>query len=104
MNLIKTMMMKQYIWKLWIRISVFIFVLAFYFYDKELMLQLAYQPIHLGVNVLHILWAMFMLMMVGHIFPKEPFTMALLKREKKTFIPVENSSRLELLEFVQDQN
>lgn len=42
MKMIKTIMMKRYIIKLWIRIAVFITVLGIYLYDKELMMQLAY--------------------------------------------------------------
>lgn len=104
MRLIKTKMMKQYLVKLVVRIMLFLSVLAIYIYDKDLMLQLAYQPLHMGITFLHILWFIFMFMMIKHLFPKEPFTMALLKREEKKYVPVENYSRLELLEYVQDQN
>ena len=104
MRLIKTKMMKQYLVKLVVRIMLFLSVFAIYIYDKDLMLQLAYQPLHMGITFLHILWFIFMFMMIKHLFPKEPFTMALLKREEKKYVPVENYSRLELLEYVQDQN
>ena len=104
MRLIKTKMMKQYLVKLVIRVMLFLSVFAIYIYDKDLMLQLAYQPLHMGITFLHILWFIFMFMMIKHLFPKEPFTMALLKREEKKYVPVENYSRLELLEYVQDQN
>jgi len=56
MKMIKTIMMKRYIIKLWIRIAVFITVLGIYLYDKELMMQLAYQPLHHGINLLHLIW------------------------------------------------
>ena len=104
MRLIKTKMMKQYLVKLVVRIMLFLSVFAIYIYDKDLMLQLAYQPLHMGITFLHILWFIFMFMMIKHLFPKEPFTMALLKREEMKYVPVENYSRLELLEYVQDQN
>ena len=104
MRLIKTRMMKQYLVKLVIRVMLFLSVFAIYIYDKDLMLQLAYQPLHRGITFLHILWFIFMFMMIKHLFPKEPFTMALLKKEEKKFVPAENYSRLELLEYVQDQN
>jgi len=45
-----------------------------------------------------------MLMMLTHLFPKEPFTMALLKSEKEKFQEVKDYSKLELLEYIQDQN
>lgn len=43
-------------------------------------------------------------MMLTHLFPKEPFTMALLKSEKEKFQEVKDYSKLELLEYIQDQN
>lgn len=104
MKIIKTIMMKQYLIKLAIRISVFIAVLGIYLYDKDLMIRLAYQPLHHGINLLHIIWFGFMVMMISHLFPKEPFTMALLKSEKEKYKPVYNFSKLELLEYIQDQN
>ena len=35
---------------------------------------------------MHVLWLVFMLMMLKHLFPKGRITMALLKREEKKFI------------------
>ena len=104
MRLIKTIMMKRYLFKLWIRIFIFLFMIGLYVYDKQLIETFIYQPLYLGITPLHILWVVFMIMMVTHLFPKEPFTMALLKSEKEKYVPVENYSKLELLEFIQDQN
>ena len=104
MKLVKTKMMNLYLMKLLLRITVFVGVLGFYVYDKEKLVELALQPLYMGINSMHILWFFFMVMMLKHIFPKEPYTMALLKREEKKFIEVEGYSRQEVLEFVQDQN
>lgn len=104
MRLIKTIMMKRYLFKLWIRIFIFLFMIGLYVYDKQLIEMFIYQPLYLGITPLHILWVIFMVMMVTHLFPKEPFTMALLKSEKEKYVPVENYSKLKLLEFIQDQN
>ena len=104
MRLIKTIMMKRYLFKLWIRIFIFLFMIGLYVYDKQLIETFIYQPLYLGITPLHILWVVFMIMMVTHLFPKEPFTMALLKSEKEKYVPVENYSKLELLEFIQNQN
>ena len=104
MKLIKTKIMSEYMVKLAIRISIFFIVFIMYLYDKNLILELLQQPLFSSINFLHILWIIFMLMMLKHLFPKEPFTMALLKSKKKKFVPVDNHSRLELLEFIQKQN
>ena len=99
-----TKMMKIYMVKLAIRVAVFLTVLAMYITDKNMIINFLVQPVYMGVNIMHLLWFGFMGMMITHLFPKEPFTMALLKREETKYIPVENYSRLELFEFVQDQN
>ena len=104
MKLVKTKMMNLYLMKLILRITVFVSVFGFYLYDREKLVALALQPLYMGVTPMHILWFFFMVMMLKHIFPKEPYTMALLKREEKKFIEVEGYSRTEVLEFVQDQN
>ena len=104
MKLVKTKMMKSYLFKLVIRVSIFLGVFSFYLYDKELLVQLIYQPIYLGINFLHILWVIFMLMMMMHLFPKDTLSMALLKKQENKYDPVDNYSRLELLEYVQNQN
>ena len=104
MKLLKTRMMKAYLIKLSVRIAIFLAVFIFYLYDKEMLLSFILQPIYAGINAMHILWFVFMVMMIKHLFPKEPFTMALLKREEKQYVAVDNYSKLEVLEFVQDQN
>ena len=102
--MIMTKMMKNYLAKLVLRVSVFLIVFGMYIYDKELLISLAMQPLYMGFTFMHVLWLVFMLMMLKHLFPKEPITMALLKREEKKYVEVEGYSKLELLEFVQDQN
>ena len=104
MKIIMTKMMKSYLIKLVFRVTIFLSVFCFYLYDKNLLIELVLQPIYLGVNAFHILWLFFMMTMFYHLFPKETLSMALLKKQKSKFDPVENYSRLELLEFVQNQN
>lgn len=62
------------------------------------------QPIGMGVTPIHVLWLVFMIMMLRHIFPTEKLSMALWKADVKRYEERENYSKLELLEFVQDQN
>ena len=103
-KLIKTNMMVRYLVKFAIRIAIFIAVLILYSTDKELMYRLIMQPIYMGITPMHLLWLLFMGMMILHIFPMEKVTMALLKTEKKRFVPQENYSEIELFRFVKDQN
>lgn len=97
-------MMRIYMFKLAIRIAVFVVVLGMYIIDKEMITELLVRPLYMGVNIMHLLWFGFMAMMLTHLFPTKPFTMALLKNREEEYVPVDNYSRLELLEYVQDQN
>lgn len=45
------------------------------------------QPLFSTINFVHVLWFGFMLMMLRHLFPKEPFTMALMKSRETKFMP-----------------
>ena len=103
-KLVKTNMMVRYLVKFAIRIAVFIAVLILYLTDKELMYRLIRQPIYMGVTPMHLLWLLFMGMMILHIFPMEKVTMALLKTEKRIFVPQDGYSEIDLFHFVQDQN
>ncbi len=102
MKLVKTKMMQVYHVKLLLRMAVFLIVLGLYIYDKNSILKLLNQPLYMGVNFMHILWFGFMAMMLSHLWPKRPFTMACLKSIE--YRPEENYSRLEMLEYTQDQN
>lgn len=95
------------------RILIFLFFLFFYIRDKNELYRLMNQPIRMGITPVHILWVIFMLIMLEHIFPPEQVTMAM----KKANIPVPESwarekapsdnpvyQELELLKFVQDMN
>lgn len=99
-----TEMMKAYIWKLGIRVLIFLFVFVFYVINKELLCEFVTQKIWNGVTSIHVLWFVFMVMMIRHIFfsPKE--TMALRKATDKEFEEKPGYDRLAMYEYVHDQN
>ena len=100
----QTPMMTQYMIKLLIRIVIFLSILFLYLFNKELMYELMLQPIWHGISPLHLLWLMFMVMMITHLFPDKLKTMALRKSKKTTYDPVENYSQTELFAFISNQN
>ncbi len=100
----KTPMMIQYLIKLTIRVAIFLAVLLLYLFHKELMYELMLQPICYGISPIHLLWLIFMIMMITHLFPDKLKTMALRKSEKSTYEPVEAYSESELFQFISDQN
>lgn len=104
MKLMKTLMMKRYLIKFFIRIIVFLSVLFLYLYDKNYLWSMVTKPIHYGINSMHLIWFGFMLMMFYHIFPKEPFTMALLKSEKDKYNEVHDYNEVGLFYFIKYQN
>ena len=101
---ISTIMTKIYLVKFVIRILVFLGVFTLYIMDKEQMMTLLTTPMLAGISLMHVLWIMFMVMMVLHIFPLEKVTMALKKAESEPYKEVEGYSELELHQFVQQQN
>ena len=103
-SIVKTRMLKKYFIKFAIRIIIFIAVFVMYIRDKKLMYELMTQPVGMGITAVHVLWAIFMIMMLRHIFPIEKLSMAFRKADKKEYVERENYSELELLRYVQNQN
>lgn len=104
MKIIKTKMFKRYLIKFFIRIIIFLCVLFVYLFNKDLLLELITTPIRYGITPLHIIWLIFVIMMLVHLFPKDSLTMALLKAEKKKYETIENYSELDLYKYLQNQN
>lgn len=100
----KTPMLGRYLIKLVIRAAIFLWIFVIYVTHKEWLINFATAPLAAGITLLHILWLIFMVMMLGHIFPHERLSMALRKSQPEVYEEVPGYSRLELLEYVQDQN
>ena len=104
-----TEMLKRYLIKFVIRLSIFIAVFVVYITNKEILYQFmthkfTFGITRYGVSPLHLLWLLFMVMMLTHIFPGKKITMALKKRQEETYVEVGEYSEFELLKFVQKQN
>ncbi|MBP1581790.1 MAG: hypothetical protein J6A26_05285 [Oscillospiraceae bacterium] len=104
MSIVRTPMLKRQTLQFVFRLLVFFIALGFYLLDKEHMFQLATQPIHLGINFLHILWAIFMIMMLAHLFPNGRLPMAMRKSCPQNYAEVKDYREIDLLRFVQQQN
>ena len=108
-GIIKTAMMYRYYIKFLMRLTVFLCVLFLYLTKKEWILDILLHEFSLYVvdveiTPLHMLWAMFMGLMLLHLFPMESLSMALRKNKKETYVEVSGYSEMELMKFVQDQN
>lgn len=100
----KSVKLQNYLFSFLFRLFIFIFVLLAYLYNKEALIDLATKPIRYGINSLHILWFYFMIMMICHIFPGKGRSFAARKAKQEYYLPVNDFSKLEMYQFVQDQN
>mgnify|MGYP003500574143 FL=1 len=88
-NFIKTDMVKRYSFKLFIRVAIFLFVFALYIINKTLIgeiltMEFSFGIINYGITPMHVIWLVFMVMMITHLFPNDKLSMALRKNKKET--------------------
>ncbi|MBP3350779.1 MAG: hypothetical protein J6L65_00060 [Lachnospiraceae bacterium] len=108
-NFIKTDMVKRYSFKLFIRVAIFVSVFALYIINKDLIkeilnMKFTFGIINYGITPMHVIWLVFMVMMITHLFPNDKLSMALRKNKKETYVEVPGYNQLELMKFVQGQN
>ena len=103
-KIVHTLMLKSYFVKLVIRVLIFSSVLLFYIRDKDLMYRFMNQPFWMGITPIHLLWLVFMAMMINHLFPTKRLSMAIRKSHGCEYEESAGYSELELFKFVQDQN
>ena len=87
-KIIKTKMWNSYMIKFVIRLIIFGGIAALYIIDKPLMYKLMTQSVWKGISPIHVLWLIFMVMMICHIFPTKRLSMALRKVEKEKYSEV----------------
>ena len=108
-KIIKTDMLKRYMIKFTIRLVIFITTFTVYITNKDLLFKAITYKVSLDIaplefTLLQVLWLIFMVTMILHLFPNDKLSMALRKGKKDTYVEVDNYSEYELLKFVQDQN
>lgn len=104
-----TRMMKRALINFGFRLIVFLFIFSVYILHKDVLVEFMTHEFtfgisEYGISPLHVLWAIFMIMMLQHIIPHKYLSMAYRKGNIKGFEEVEGYSRLELLEFIQKMN
>ncbi len=100
----RTRELKWYLFKFALRLLVFLFVLVVHISDRTLLERLMTQDIRNGINFVHIIWAVFMVIMCTHLIPNNRLTMAWQKARESAYVPVEEYNELELLRHVQKMN
>ena len=89
-KIIKTDMLNRYMLKLIFRVSIFIAVLIMYIADKDMMLEFLQYEFTFSITLLHLVWIVFMVTMILHLFPHDKLSMALRKGESQNYVPVRN--------------
>lgn len=100
----KTRELKFYLLKFACRIAIFFCVLFFYIKDRDLMGSLMTKPFWKEFTLIHLIWLVFMGIMLLHLIPNNRLSMAWKKAKETEYRPVENYDELELLKFIQKQN
>lgn len=109
MDIVRTPILKQYIWKLTVRIVIVTAVALAYFLERDVITDLLTQPVFASLQdprtwPFVALWAILMVMMTIHLIPPKVFTMALLKRKEERLDLDSAYDRGELLKYVQRMN
>ncbi len=104
-----TRMMKRALINFGFRGIVFLCIFGMYLTNKALFIEFMTHEFtfgisEYGINALHILWFIFMVMMIQHIFPNKELSMAFKKGKIEEYEPVDGYDRLSLFEFIQDMN
>ncbi len=103
-RILRTPALKFYLVKLAFRVTIFLSVFVFYLFRKELLVEFMQQPFWHGITIVHVVWFIFMGLMLLHLIPNNWLSMAWKKARGTAFTPVETWDELELLRFVQKMN
>ena len=100
----KTRELKFYLLKFVFRVAICIGVLFLYVKDRDLMGSLMTKPFWHEFTLIHLIWFVFMGLMLMHLIPNNRLSMAWKKAKETEYRPVEQYDELELLQFIQKQN
>lgn len=96
--------MAFYIVKFIFRIAAFAIMIGIYINDREKLYRYSITPIWEKINFMHVMWAVFMVLMISHIFPTRIISMGAGKIKKSNYIPIANYSEAELMKYVHNEN
>lgn len=100
----KTRELKFYLFKFAFRVAIFVTVLVLYLMHRDWLIRFMQEPFFLHFTPFHILWAVFMGLMILHLIPNNRLSMAWRKARENVYRPIPGYDRLELLERVQKMN
>lgn len=99
----KTRELKFYLFKFSLRVAIFVATFVLYITHRKWLLKFMQEPFFLHFTPFHILWIIFMGLMILHLIPNNRLSMAWRKARENVYRPIDYD-RLELLERVQRMN
>lgn len=87
-----------------IRLLIFLTVFVLYLTHRDWLNHFMNTPFFWELSPFHLLWALFMLIMLSHLIPNNKLSMAWQKAKGHAYKPVPNYDRLKLFEQVQNMN
>jgi len=103
-NFIATPKLIGYLIKFILRIAAFGTMLFMYIRNRSELYRYTVASPKNGINFMHIMWAVFMILMLLHLFPSKITSMGASKSKKSNYSPVPEFSETELLKFVHYEN
>ena len=99
-----TQKMRKYLVNLGIRVAIFVTILTLYLTKREDVVAFMTRSGSVGFTISHLIWGVFMFIMILHLFPNRLRSMARLKAEKKHYVPVNDYSEHGLLKYSMNEN
>lgn len=100
----RTRELKFYLFKFSLRLIIFIAILVLYITHRELLINFMNKPFFSDFTPFHVIWGIFMFLMIMHLIPNNRLSMAWKKARENEYRPVQNFDRLALLEHTQKSN
>lgn len=93
-----------YLIKFVMRLTAFGIMLFLYIRNKSEFYAYTVASPKNGINFMHIMWAVFMILILLHLFPSKITSMGASKSKKSNYFPIPEYSETELLKFIHNEN
>lgn len=100
----RTRQFEFYMLKLAFRIAIVVIAFVIYLSDRNRFDYFMNTPFWHEFSLVHVIWVVFMVIMICHLIPNNRLTMAWRKARENEYRPADQYEELRLYKFVQDQN
>ncbi len=103
-GVMKTRALKFHVFILIARAVIFVAVFILYIMNRDTFTDIITHFVWERITVLHVLWGIFMCIMIFHLLPNNRLTMALRRAKEEVFCPVEGYKEVHVLKYTQKAN